>query len=97
MLRRLLRLLDEPMKQHHGSFGEPKEHPRRTAIRQTTSHFPKTISKRPAHREANGPPEFNLLDVLAYGLPVIQGESLQPSAHGFLATVRGKEPGRYFL
>lgn len=27
MLRRFLCLLDEPMKQHHGAFGEPKEHP----------------------------------------------------------------------
>lgn len=97
MLRRFLRLLDKPMKQHHGAFGEPKEHPRRTAVRQVASQFPKPVSKRPAHRKTDGSPEFNLLDVPAYGLPVIQGKCLQPSAHGFLAIVRGKEPGRYFL
>jgi len=94
--RRFLRLLEEPVQQHHAALlVDVKEHSGGAVPCKICSHLIDAFAERLAHGHADGPADLDCLDVFPDSLPVFGREqALQPFPHRFSARVRTKKDRR---
>jgi hypothetical protein len=94
-LGRLLRFLDESMKQNQAAFGvRIEEHAGDSILGQAGSHFEDPAAQRSAKWHTDGLSELHGFDVLSDSLSVLLGVCLEPFAHRLAARLGAVEDGR---
>src|ERR1022692_4889158 len=71
--RRLLRFLDEAVQQHHAFPRHAENHPPDLSISQVAAYLPQTATETATVGHAERPTEFDLLNVPADQLAILQG------------------------
>src|ERR1035438_1312700 len=93
----LLRFLDEAVQQYHAFPRHAENHPPDLSISQVAARLPQTATETATVRHAERPPEFDLLNVPADQLAILQGQRQDPLPHGPVAEGGFIEEGRELL